>query len=56
VILLGRTMQVLALTYLPIGLYRGFTAGDLRGEMVFLAFGTLLFLGGRWIESRRRGR
>ncbi len=45
-------MQVLALVYLPIGLYRGLRADDVRTEMMFLAVGALLFLWGRWLQTR----
>jgi len=55
-VIVARTMQVVALAYLPIGLYRGLTGNDLRGEMMFLATGGLLFLCGRWIERREARR
>lgn len=53
-LILARGLQILGLLYLPIGLYRGLTSDDLRGEMVFLAIGALLFLAGRYIEARGR--
>lgn len=51
-LILARTLQLIGLVYLPIGLFRGLQSADLRGEMVFLAAGAGMFLLGRWLQSR----
>jgi len=51
-VFLARAMQVTGLAWLPVGLYRGWAADDLRAEMTFLVAGACLFLLGRWVESR----
>jgi hypothetical protein len=48
----ARTLQVLALIYLPLGLYLGLESDDLRTEMIYLAAGAAMFLAGRWLQVR----
>jgi hypothetical protein len=51
-LLVARTLQLIGLLYLPIGLIRGLQTADQRGEMVFLAAGAGMFLLGRWLQAR----
>lgn len=51
-LILARTMQLIGLVYLPIGLFRGLQTADVRGEMGFLAAGAGMFLLGRWLQVR----
>lgn len=48
----ARTLQFLGLVVTGIGLFAGVGTGNVRRELLSLAFGAVLFLAGRWLQSR----
>ncbi len=52
----GRALQFLGLIVTGYGFFVGVLAGNLRRELALLAVGATIFFGGRFFESRGRGR
>jgi len=50
----GWALQVLALVIVGASLLLGLTYNQIRMELAFSAFGGVLFLLGRWLQSRER--
>lgn len=48
----ARTLQFLGLVVTGIGLFAGVGGGNVRRELLLLAFGAAFFLAGRWLQSR----
>ena len=48
----ARTLQFLGLVVTGIGLFTGVSEGNVRRELLLLAFGVCVFLAGRWLQSR----
>ena len=51
--LLGRIMQVVGMTILPIALYVGMARNDVRSEVKLLAIGGAVYLIG-WVLAKER--
>jgi hypothetical protein len=49
--LVGRGMMIFGMFILPVGLYYGFSTGNVRHEVGFLAVGAAFFLVGRAIAK-----
>lgn len=47
----GRLLQVAGMIVLPLGLIYGLSTGNVRYEVLVLAIGGALFLGGRMLEK-----
>lgn len=48
----ARTLQFLGLVVTGIGLFAGVGGGNVRRELLLLAFGAAFFIAGRWLQSR----
>ena len=51
---LGRTLQILGLLVLPVGLFCGIEQDSMAVELATLAFGALLFVAGRMLDGGGR--